>query len=194
MKWGGRDPQSEYPDAVLADFGAATQDTESNYSDLAAPAYTMLYHPPDELRGPTMDVWGLGSIIHEIALGRTVVKPCPDHVKTDKIAREIWVRDANNKSIGRGVDKIYSPELETFMYTCLRFAPNNRITSRRLSSELRDMAKHVRDTVPFEPLQWGCRELVETRAAEALARKREAEKVEALKRARPKPKVPEPTD
>lgn len=58
LQWGGRDPETKYPEIILADFGAATSKIEGNYSDMSAPAYTSLYHPPDVMRGPTMDVWG----------------------------------------------------------------------------------------------------------------------------------------
>lgn len=128
----------------------------------------------------------LGCVIHEMALRRPVVKPVPDEVKADPLRKELWYKDPNNKRIGRGIDQLYSPELELFMYACLRFKVSNRIDAKTLSREVRAEWRKKTTLLPFEPLARWCQQTVEEKTISALQ-----ERDRAARAARPRMGTPE---
>lgn len=80
-------PDAEYPDVVLGDFGHATLDF-ATYD----PAGTFFWQPPELPRhSPRGDVYSLGAVIHFLIHFEAPMAKMPDRFPDTKSAKEAWV-------------------------------------------------------------------------------------------------------
>lgn len=110
---------SPFPDIILGDFGLASLESIT-YDCSGTPAYL----PPEQYNSAAGDVWGLGSVIHELVHGMPPL--LLQH--REKGDSEEWLYQAESKFV-REMPQGYSRELNECMMESLRWEPADRIDS-----------------------------------------------------------------
>lgn len=121
-------PNSEYPDVVLGDFGHATLDF-ATYD----PAGTAFWQPPELPRhSPRGDVYSLGAVIHFLIHFKAPIADLPDSAADTESVQDAWAeRPEARQPIMELVDE-YSHELVCMMLIALEADETKRRNARQL--------------------------------------------------------------
>lgn len=129
-------PDSEYPDVVLGDFGHATLDF-ATYD----PAGTFFWQPPELPRhSPRGDVYSLGAVIHFLIHLQAPMAKMPGRFPDTESAKEAWVAAPEARQPLLEFEDGYSEELICMMLIALE--PDE---SKRKNSSL--LLKYVSDCI-----------------------------------------------
>lgn len=128
-----------YPDLVLADFGCATFEF-ATYDRKGTFAWQGNELPRQSPKG---DVYSLGAIIHYMIHLELHLGPLPIGLRDTRHNREMWDVTPEARQPKTTIPEPYTKPLCEFMLIAMNPDHSTRITSARLSQELRRFADRV---------------------------------------------------
>ena len=115
--------EAPWPDLKLGDFGAAV--LKEHTTDMCIPCWQGPELPHHSAAG---DIWGLGAVIHWLGHGQPPIAPRPARFRGSQ--REWEEQPGARKPMP--LPTLYSSNLNEYMMLCLKWNPDDRISSQDL--------------------------------------------------------------